>query len=521
MLRPLLDRRARDNADDVFILTQAGEEWTFGRLHARVVRTASALARLGVRQGDHVVLWLPNDVDFVVVWFAVNYLGAVSVPINIAYRGSLLAHVIRNSDARLIVGHASLLPRLDDIDRAALACAVAIGGPPPRLAGLEVLDATALEGDGVLPPLERPIQPWDTQSIVYTSGTTGPSKGVLSSYIHLATMGGTSAFPYLAGDDRFLVYLPFYHVGGTLYVYAMLMRGGSVAILESFKTDQFWAEVERTRATVCQMLGVVPKFLLKAQPSARDRAHTLRNVLLLPSDDTAAITERFGVAVYTCFNMTETCMPLVAGPNPAPAGTCGRVREGVEVRLVDANDCEVPVGAAGELVIRADAPWVITHGYYKNPEATAAALRNGWFHTGDALRRDADGNFFFVDRLKDAIRRRGENVSSFEIELEVCAHPSVKEAAAIAVPSEFADDEIMIVVAPVPGATIDPRELVEFLRPRMAHFMVPRYIRIVAELPKTPTQKVQKTALRGDGVTADAWDREKDGGIVLRRERLA
>ena len=161
----------------------------------------------------------------------------------------------------------------------------------------------------------------------------------------------------------------------------------------------------------------------------------------------------------------------------------------------------------------------MNHGYYKNPEATAKAWRNGWFHTGDAFRRDADGNFFFVDRLKDAIRRRGENISSFEVETELCAHPAIKEAAAVAVPSEFAEEEVLAAVSLVEGATLDPEELIRFLIPRMAHFAVPRFIRIVPALPKTPTQKVQKHLLRSEGITADTWDREK-AGIRLRRDKL-
>jgi len=196
------------------------------------------------------------------------------------------------------------------------------------------------------------------------------------------------------------------------------------------------------------------------------------------------------------------------------------VRAGVDVRLVDDNDCEVPLGAIGEMMIRTDRPWGMNSGYYNNPEATAKAWRNGWFHTGDAFRMDADGNFYFVDRIKDAIRRRGENISSFEVEADVGAHPTVREVAAIAVPNEMSEDEVMVVVAPVEGKTIDPVELIEFLRPRMAHFMVPRYVRIVAELPKTPTAKVQKAMLREQAVTADTWDREA-AGIRVKGDRFS
>ncbi len=189
------------------------------------------------------------------------------------------------------------------------------------------------------------------------------------------------------------------------------------------------------------------------------------------------------------------------------------------MRVVDAKDIEVPPGNTGELIVRTDQPWAMNHGYYKNPETTAEAWRNGWFHTGDAFRMNAAGEFFYVDRIKDAIRRRGENISSIEVESQVNEHPAVQECAAIAVPSEFGEDEVMVVLAPKSGETLDPAELVAFLRTRMAHFMVPRYIRIMDALPKTPTTKIQKAPLRANGITEDTWDREA-AGIRVKAERL-
>ena len=223
--------------------------------------------------------------------------------------------------------------------------------------------------------------------------------------------------------------------------------------------------------------------------------------------------------MYTIFNMTEISSPIVSEPNPRVRGTCGKVRAGVQVRLVDGNDCEVAQGSVGEMIVRTDRPWAMNSGYYKEPEATARAWRNGWFHTGDAFRQDAEGFFFFVDRIKDAIRRRGENISSFEVEAEILAHPDVREAAAIAVPSPLEEDEVLAVIAPQPGRSIDPVQLIHFLRDRLAYFMIPRYIRVLDELPKTPSSKVLKTELRAQGITADTWDREA-AGIVIRRDRI-
>jgi crotonobetaine/carnitine-CoA ligase len=231
------------------------------------------------------------------------------------------------------------------------------------------------------------------------------------------------------------------------------------------------------------------------------------------------LAERYGFRYMTGFNMTEVSVPLVAELDTRAFGSCGKPRAGIECRLVDEHDIEVPVGQTGELILRSDLPWSMTTSYNGMPEATARAWRNGWFHTGDVFRRDSDNNFYYVDRAKDAIRRRGENISSLEVEREVLAHPAVQEAGAIPAVNPGGEDDVMVVVAPKPGASIDPAELLQFLIPRMAHFMVPRYVRILPALPKTPTNKIQKAELRKEGVTADTWDRDA-AGIVVKREKL-
>jgi crotonobetaine/carnitine-CoA ligase len=519
VLRYLLDRWSTERNRQIFLVEQDGREWTFGELHGAIVRTANALRTLGVAQGDIVLSWLPNGRDALFVWFALNYLGAVYVPINTAYRGRLLEQVIANSGARLMVAHADLLPRLADVDTSLLEQVVAVG-QGRDLPGLRVHPETALTSTIAEPPdLLRRIEPWDTQSIIYTSGTTGPSKGVLSSYAHLFAIG--ESHPALSERDRFLVNLPLFHVSGTAWVYAMLVHGGSVALVESFRTDQFWDTVRQTRSTTTQLLGVMAQFLLKQPPSALDRDHTLRTGLVIPlAEDNQDFSRRFGLDIFTIYNMTELPVPTGSGINPSNPRSCGRVRPGMQVRLVDENDCEVPTGQVGEMIVRADRPWTISHGYHNRPEATASTWRNGWFHTGDAFRCDENGELYFVDRIKDAIRRRGENISSFEVETAVCEFPSVKEAAAVGVPSRFGEEEILLVATPAPGQVVNPAELVRFLQERLPYFMVPKYVRIVPELPKTPTQKVQKVALRETGITPDTWDREADPTITVRRDRL-
>ena len=523
--RDLIDRWAEERGPRVFArfdsLDGAVEDWTYARFRELVLQTALGLQRLGVGMGDHVLVWLPNGREHVRVFFALNYLGAVCVPINTAYKGGLLAHVVELSDAKLGIVHADLAPRLAEVDTAALETLVIVGGeaeglPLPCLAWADAM----LPEAGELAPPPRPVEPWDPMAIIFTSGTTGPSKAVLMSYLHLWSNAGPESWPFVGEDDRYLVAAPMFHIGGMGPMFVMLARGASFALAERFDTATFWGTVRRTEASVAFMLGVMAAFLEKRPPEPGDADNPLRLVLMVPLAGARRFAERFGVEVRTIFNMTEISTPTFSEANPEVDGACGRARPGVDLRLVDGNDCEVPTGAVGEMILRTDRPWAMLSGYHRNPEATAAAWRNGWFHTGDAFRRDAEGNYFYVDRVKDSIRRRGENISSFEVEAEALAHPDVREAAAVAARSPLAEDDVMICVAPAEGRSVDPAALFEFMRARMAYFMVPRYVRVLDELPKTPTAKVEKHRLRAEGPVAGTWDREAEG-IVVKGERFA
>ena len=522
VLRHMLGKWAARTPDKVFAVFEDGQQWTYADTLERVRERARALRALGVQQSDHVLVWLPNGPECLVTWFAVNYIGAVYVPINTAYRGGVLEHAIGVSDARLGVVHAELLPRLESLGLSRLDTVVSLhGAPTVALPGVRMLAADALrnEGDDAL-ELAREIEPWDTQCIIFTSGTTGPSKGVMTSYLQLHESG--RGFPPVGGpEERHLVPLPLFHAGSTIPIYLMLRLGASFVLVSAFKTEEFWQVIERTQVTSLILLGVMAGFMVKRPQSEDPASHSLRWVSGVPLDEDAiTFARRFKVDLSTTFNMTEVSCPIVSPTNPTLPGSCGVPRPGVDARLVDANDCEVATGEVGELIVRTDTPWAMNSGYYKNPEATARAWRNGWFHTGDAFRKDAQGNYFFVDRMKDAIRRRGENISSFEVESEVVAHPAIRECAAVAVASEVAEDEVLVAVSLAQGKTLDPAELIGFLRDRMAHFMIPRYVRIVDDLPKTPTQKVQKHIIRAAGITPDTWDREA-AGIVVKRDRLS
>jgi carnitine-CoA ligase len=520
IIRDLIDLRAGEAPDQTAVLFVDGETWTYAELRARVRERAAGLKALGVRQDEYVLSWQPNGPHAALTFLALNYLGAIYTPINISYRGGVLEHVLANSGASKMIAHGALVERLKDVERANLRSVVVVGDERPDIPGLELIDQAALSApaDDLGPPA-RPLGPWDTHMVIYTSGTTGPSKGVLASYRHSYT--AALEFRNVGPGDRNFTALPFYHVGGVYAFLWALMHGGSVVMAESFRTAEFWDVMRRYEVTTTGLLGAMVRFLMAQPPTPQDREHHLKSVVIAPFDEAAvAFGRRFGVDVYTEFNMTELSVPLFAGPNPSAPGACGSPRAGVEVRLVDEHDLETPEGVPGELVVRADEPWTMSHGYLNDPAATARTWRNGWFHTGDLFRRDEAGNYFFLDRTKDALRRRGENISSFEVESAVMLHPAVREAAVVAAPGEGGEDEVLAVVALKDGATLDPAELLEFLQPRLAHFMLPRYVRLTHDLPRTPTQKVEKHRLRAEGVTADTWDREA-AGVKIRRERLA
>ncbi len=519
--RYVLERHERERPNRTFVVFEDGTSWTYAQTTTYVRQFASGLANLGVRQGDRVLCWLPNSPDCLLAWLSVNWLGATYVPINTAYKGSVLEHVIHNSQAKLLISIAALYSRLSAINVEKLSTAVLCDLlQKPHDTNVHAIDvyprsAVTVEVDLSVLKLREPIEPWDEQSIIYTSGTTGPSKGVLSSYCHLATTA-LVAFEGRADDNfRYMLTLPLFHVGGTVGVMGALLLGGSVAVIDRFDTKSFWSLVARTGSNCCTLLGAMATFLVKQEGAEDDHSNRLEWAYIVPyTDDAIAFSKRFGVDVYTMFNMSEISAPIVSLRNPSTAAVCGQLRSGLEARLVDSHDKEVQEGESGELILRADRPWSMNHGYNGNAEATALAWRNGWYHTGDMFKKNRTGDYIFIDRAKDAIRRRGENISSFEVERECLTYPSVREAAAVAVDSEFSEADVMVVISLVEGQSFDYLLFFEYLRDRMAYFMLPRYIRIMDELPKTPTQKVMKEVLRRAAVTDETWDREAHGIVV-------
>ena len=509
--RALIERAASTHPQRLFArFAHGSEDWTYAELQRQVARAANALRRIGVVQHEKVLCWLPNGAAAIRTWLALNCLGAVYVPMNPALRGAMLRHAINISGARRIVVHSTLAPLLAPDVRGSLEQAYVVGeasGQAQREPGFFRPGDALDDPDECWPVLHNEIAPWDAPAIIFTSGTTGPSKAVVTSYAHL---WATAVHSPVAGhpEQRYLQYLPLFHVSGITPVYQALLHGASIAVIERFRTANFWSDVLRTGATDASVMGTIASFLLALPRTEAEQRTPLRRLMVSPlTEETMALALRINAQYFTWFNMTEVSRPLISGLGPTKPGMCGRPRAGVQARIVDAHDIDVAAGAVGELVLRTDAPWAMNSGYLGNPDATAAAWRNGWFHTGDAFRVDEDGDYFFVDRIKDAIRRRGENISSFEVEREVLAFPGVKDCAAIGVPSTQSDEEVLIAVEAAEGVQIDPAALLDFLAPRMPRYMLPRYVRIMTSMPRTPTFRVRKDLLRTEGLEA-AWDRE-------------
>ena len=500
----VLGRVLRDRAaaypDRVGVLFE-DRGYSCGELWSRARRAASVLRTEGVREGDAVLVMAENSIQFLDACFGIALLGAIQVPVNTEYRGEILRHQVANSGARLMVAASPFVDRLEALgdDRGHLQRVLVCEGSATTRIDSGSWDA-AFEAAAELAVAElADPQEHDIVAIMYTSGTTGPSKGVRVAQAHAYMYANlASQIIELGPGDVYYAPLPLFHIAGQwALVYASLQAGATAVVRRRFSAGEFWSVVRETGATVTFLLGAMANFLARQELRPDDADNPLDRMLLVPLvPDLEAFSRRFGVRVATCFGSTEVNIPLAAGFGVTDPAVAGRVVPGFQLRIVDEHDQEVPVGSVGELLVRTDEPWVIATGYHNNHEATLAAFRNLWFHSGDGFRRDAAGNYYFVDRMKDYIRRRGENISSFEVEREVNTFPAVLESAAVAVPSPHTEDDLKVVVVPKPGMTVDPAALREYLRARAPKFMVPDIVESVEELPKTPTGKIQKHLLR-------------------------
>jgi crotonobetaine/carnitine-CoA ligase len=516
VLPTLIRDRAVAEPQRVFLQHVDGRQWTYAEYHREILRWAAAFERLGVGAEDPVVAMLPNTLDACAIWLALGWLRAYDIPLNTAYRGRILASLVAHTEARIAVVAAEFLDLFAEVqDEMPLLEHVVVVGDHPEVSHRwklsnadEALDETLLDD-------RDPPKQWDIGTILHTSGTTGMSKGVLVPWAQLHSLSiGTIPLDEMDSQDAWYSPFPMFHASGKMSVYAMALVNGRTVLRDRFSTSEYWDDVHRFKCTTSLLMGTTAAFLGGQPRSDSDAENPLRFALVAPLPvDPAAYGERFGIRVCSVFNMTEISSPIWTAWDVKDPQSCGRVREGFECRVVDENDIELPNGQVGELVVRSKEPWTLMAGYYKRPDATAEAWRNLWFHTGDVFRRDEEGYFYYLDRKKDSIRRRGENISSLEVEREVDDYPGVLECAVVGVPSELVEEEVKVTLVSSSENPVQPRELIEFLTERLPAFMVPRYVEILEQLPKTPTEKVRKELLRESG-SEGIWDRERQGEAV-------
>jgi crotonobetaine/carnitine-CoA ligase len=515
-LADLLRQKAITHRDEPFLKLRDGC-WSFGEVERTAARLARGLADHGVAPGGHVAVMLPNGAELVHVVFALARLGAVAVPINTDSKGELLRHVVSTSDATMWIVDETFVDRV-----------AAVEAELPALRSVAIRSDRAAERSLRTPALaltellarpggapRAPVRFSDLQAIMYTSGTTGPSKGVMVPHA-LALTCALDSMKYMAFQPGETVYcpLPLYHAAGLWDGMMMaLLAGSPIAVVERFSASCFWDDVRSFGASHAMGVFDMIPILLGRPPAADDKDHLLRRFYMGKSALDEPLFERFGVHSVETYTSTEIGIGTASPFGEWRVGSCGRVnRERFELTVVDEQDREVEPGQPGEIVVRPKQPYVITTGYYNCPEVTAEAFRNLWFHTGDRAYRDEDGYFYFVNRIKDSIRRGGQNISAFEVERSINAHQAVLESAAFAVPSELEEEELMVAVVPQPRTDLEPEELAAWCREQLPRFMMPRYFELVGELPRTTTGKIAKHALRAEGdggITGRTWDAKR------------
>lgn len=514
----MLARQAERFGDRPFV-TFAGDTWSFRNAAAAAAHSAASLTQAGVRRGDRVALICSNRLEFLEVMLGCSWIGAVIVPINVASRGPQLQHILSNSAASLLIVEDDLLGNLAHLDpsKTALQNIWVIGEPSKSLVG-GVPVAQMPAGRDAVSAVE--LRPSDLFAILYTSGTTGPSKGVCCPHAQYYWWAFNSRRALqLRDQDVLSTTLPLFHNNALNTFYQALLLGARMRLEKRFSASSFFSDLASCQATVTYLLGAMVPILLSRPPSAADRDHKVRVALApgVPARFHAEFVERTGIRLVEGWGSTETNFVIGTTADRQRPGLIGPVQPGFQARVVDDEDNEMPDGEPGELVVRADAPFAFATGYFAEPEKTVEAWRNLWFHTGDRVIRDKDGYFRFVDRLKDAIRRRGENVSSFEVEQVLLSHAAVANAAVYPVRSVLAEDEVMASVVLHSGHRITELELIKFAEPRLPYFAVPRFLEFVDTLPMTESGKVQKYKLTKRGRQPGTFDVEASGYKIKRR----
>ncbi|MGH7345399.1 MAG: AMP-binding protein [Candidatus Rokuibacteriota bacterium] len=511
----LLERRARDDSNKPFCFFE-GSSVSFGQLRVRVNRLASGFAALGLRAGDRVAVMLANHLDHPVVFLALARLGATQVPVNVHLRGLGLEYVLAHSEARAIVADERFARELaSSVSKRSLDLLVWRGAPVSVGSARSVRLDDALAAATATPPRSAPA-PEHVLSITYTSGTTGPPKGVMLGerpYLLAGHVAGRLA--EVRAGDVMLTWEPLYHIGGSQVIVACLQHGVPMALLERFSASAFWDEARRYRATQIHYLGGVLGLLLKQPPRPDDLAHSVRVAWGggAPAHLWEPFERRFGVRIREAYGMTEAASFTTINLE-GRVGSIGRPVPHFDVKIVTEDGRTAAAHETGQIVVREREPGLLMKGYLKDDERTAEALRDGWLHTGDFGARDAEGFFYFAGRTRDRLRRRGENVSAWEIEQVLSMHANVETCAAIGVPSDVGDEDIKVFVKPVAGKRLDPLDLIRWCEGHLAYFQIPRYVEFVDDFPRTPTERIRKDQLSASVTTC--WDLERSGDRTRR-----
>lgn len=492
---------------------------TFEGAQEAAASYASKLAEAGVGKGDRVAIMTSNRPEFIKSFLACAWRGAVSVPINVASRGFQLQHILSNSSAKLLIVESEVFPALDELDFRELAIENIwlVGNQDVmRRSGGAQVSSFPDAGD---PVDSVEVWPNDPLTILYTSGTTGLSKGVVCPHAQFFWWAYYTATQLgIVERDVLHTPLPLFHTNAVNCFFQAMLFGATQVVESRFSVSNFWKSMKASGATVTYLLGAMVPMLLSREPGEEERQHSIRVALSpgVPASAAEAFSKRTGITLLEGYGATESNAVIGADVTTVRHGWAGKLREGFEAQIVDEFDNALPDGEVGELLLRGKEPFSMATGYFGMPEKTVESWRNLWLHTGDRMMRDANGYYRFVDRMKDSIRRRGENISSYEVEQVLIAHPDVEMVAVFPVASELAEDEVMAAVVPATGANLTGEQLIRHCEGKMSYFAVPRYIDFVGSLPRTENGKVEKFRLRERGLTPGTWDREA-AGIKLKR----
>jgi carnitine-CoA ligase len=509
----VLDRRAEQHPERV-MMSIAGVDVTFEQMRQRSCAAAEMLADLGVGRGDCVALFTATCPEWVYFWLGAARIGAVSAAVNAANKGDFLLHTLRLSRAKVILTDAERRPRVDEVAGA-----------------LETVNHIVMQDDSLSSALargavgtlaENPAEADELGSLFYTSGTTGPSKAVATTWHYLFSVAATvaSAWEFQPGEVLWTA-MPLFHLSAAPSVLVPMLVGGTTVLAKAFHPTEVWDDIRARGAIGFAGAGAMVSMLQSLPADPRDAQVPLRFISAAPIDANSYrdIEKRYDCRIVTMYGMTEAFPIAVKGvADEGVPGTSGRPNPDFDVRIVDEDGDPQPTGTVGEIACRPRRAHAMSEGYVSR--GLQVDPHQEWFRTGDLGRLDddenGDQNLTYVDRIKDSIRRRGENVSSVEVETVVMSHPAVAEAAAVGVPSELGEDDILLIVTLRPGAALDCAELLDFCAARMPYFCVPRFVETVDELPKNVIGRVRKDLLRTRGLNPDAWDREKHGYVVSR-----